>query len=58
MPYGGILTCFGGIFGQQVGMQVEYGGIAVRITPAGRMERASSGTSQPSFTIRFRARVE
>lgn len=30
----------------------------IRITPAGRMERASSGTSQPSFTIRFRARVE
>jgi hypothetical protein len=31
---------------------------AIRITPAGRMNSASSGTSQPSFTIRFRARVQ
>ncbi|AUX68125.1 hypothetical protein CHX26_00100 [Porphyrobacter sp. HT-58-2] len=30
----------------------------IRIIPAGRMNAASSGTSQPSFTIRFRARVE
>lgn len=30
----------------------------IRIAPAGRMNSASSGTSQPSFTIRFRARVE
>ncbi|WP_197273842.1 CshA/CshB family fibrillar adhesin-related protein [Porphyrobacter sp. AAP60] len=30
----------------------------IRITPAGRMERSSSGTDQPSFTVRFRARVE
>lgn len=30
----------------------------IRIAPAGRMNAASSGTSQPSFTIRFRARVE
>ncbi|QDH32932.1 CshA/CshB family fibrillar adhesin-related protein [Porphyrobacter sp. YT40] len=31
---------------------------AIRITPAGRMNAASSGTIQPSFTIRFRARVQ
>ncbi|WP_158094238.1 CshA/CshB family fibrillar adhesin-related protein [Erythrobacter donghaensis] len=31
---------------------------AIRITPAGRMNAATSGTSQPSFTIRFRARVQ
>lgn len=31
---------------------------AIRITPAGRMNAATSATSQPSFTIRFRARVQ
>lgn len=31
---------------------------AIRITPAGRMNAASTGTSQPSFTIRFRAQVQ
>jgi hypothetical protein len=31
---------------------------AIRIIPAGRMNAASSATSQPSFTIRFRARVQ
>jgi uncharacterized repeat protein (TIGR01451 family) len=31
---------------------------AIRISPEGRMERARSGTVQPSFSIRFRARVE
>ena len=31
---------------------------AIRITPAGRMNAASNGTSQPSFTIRFRAQVQ
>lgn len=31
---------------------------AIRITPGGRMNAASSGTSQPSFTIRFRAQVQ
>ncbi|GAB4470804.1 MAG: hypothetical protein OHK0018_00280 [Erythrobacter tepidarius] len=31
---------------------------AIRITPGGRMNAATSGTSQPSFTIRFRARVQ
>jgi uncharacterized repeat protein (TIGR01451 family) len=30
----------------------------IRIIPGGRMNAASSGTSQPSFTIRFRARVQ
>jgi uncharacterized repeat protein (TIGR01451 family) len=30
----------------------------IRINPAGTMSAATSGTSQPSFTIRFRARVE
>jgi uncharacterized repeat protein (TIGR01451 family) len=30
----------------------------IRITPRGQMDRASSGTSQPNFSIRFRARVE
>jgi hypothetical protein len=29
----------------------------IRIIPGGRMNGASSGTSQPSFTIRFRAQV-
>jgi uncharacterized repeat protein (TIGR01451 family) len=31
---------------------------ALRVTPGGTMAAASSGTSQPSFTIRFRAKVE
>lgn len=31
---------------------------AIRIAPSGRMSSASSGTSQPSFTIRFRAQVQ
>lgn len=31
---------------------------AIRIVPGGRMSAASSGTSQPSFTIRFRARMQ
>jgi len=31
---------------------------AIRIAPTGTMARASSGTSQPSFTIRFRAQVQ
>jgi Surface adhesin CshA non-repetitive domain 2 len=31
---------------------------AIRIAPTGTMSGASSGTSQPSFTIRFRARVQ
>lgn len=30
----------------------------IRITPAGRMNAASSGTSQANFTIRFRAQVQ
>lgn len=30
----------------------------IRINPTGTMAAATSGTSQPSFTIRFRARVE
>jgi uncharacterized repeat protein (TIGR01451 family) len=30
----------------------------IRITPSGTMIAATSGTSQPSFTIRFRARLE
>ena len=30
----------------------------IRIIPAGRMNAASSGTIQPSFTIRFRARLQ
>lgn len=31
---------------------------AIRIIPGGRMSQATSGTSQPNFTIRFRARVQ
>lgn len=31
---------------------------AIRIAPTGTMARASSGTSQPSFTIRFRAQAQ
>ncbi|MCU0947122.1 MAG: CshA/CshB family fibrillar adhesin-related protein [Porphyrobacter sp.] len=31
---------------------------AIRIIPSGRMNAATSATSQPSFTIRFRARVQ
>jgi len=31
---------------------------AIRIAPTGTMAAATSGTSQPSFTIRFRARLE
>ena len=31
---------------------------AIRIAPTGRMAGATSATTQPSFTIRFRARVE
>jgi hypothetical protein len=30
----------------------------IRIIPGGRMNAATSGTSQPNFTIRFRARVQ
>jgi uncharacterized repeat protein (TIGR01451 family) len=30
----------------------------IRIVPAGRMNAAANGTSQPNFTIRFRARVQ
>jgi hypothetical protein len=30
----------------------------IQITPAGRMNAATSGTNQPSFTIRFRAQVQ
>lgn len=31
---------------------------SIRIIPAGRMNAATSGSSQPSFTLRFRARVQ
>ena len=31
---------------------------AIRIAPTGTMAAASSATSQPSFTVRFRARLE
>jgi uncharacterized repeat protein (TIGR01451 family) len=31
---------------------------AIRIAPTGTMQRATSGTSQPSFTIRFRAQMQ
>jgi uncharacterized repeat protein (TIGR01451 family) len=31
---------------------------AIRIDPEGRMDRAISGTAQPAFLIRFRARIE
>jgi uncharacterized protein YcsI (UPF0317 family) len=31
---------------------------SLRIVPAGQMQRATSVTSQHSFTIRFRAQVE
>jgi uncharacterized repeat protein (TIGR01451 family) len=31
---------------------------SIRITPAGTMAAATSATNQPSFTIRFRARVQ
>ncbi|MFN4020282.1 MAG: hypothetical protein ACK4IC_07185 [Erythrobacter sp.] len=30
----------------------------IRIAPTGKMKAASSGTNQPNFTIRFRARVQ